>query len=184
MLNKILILCLGLFSVLSWADKPLIKLSTLDWPPYIAEKLDPESGKKGYVYDIIQAVMKEAGYEVQILFFPWARTVSAAKAGETDGYFPEYFVAHDWCKLSDAFPGGPLGLYKRKDFRIAFSVDPRMNQEQALKDLKQYNFGVVRDYVNTEVFDKANYLKKEESVSDENNLRKLSNRRIDFVVID
>ena len=77
-----------------------------------------------------------------------------------------------------------MGLYKRKDTNVSYSIDPRLNQTEALRSLQGYRFGVVRGYVNTEVFDKADFLEKDEVFGDEPNLKKLYNRRIDFMFID
>lgn len=174
-------------SVLAEVQRPKVVLSSLEWPPYISARPDPVTGQQGYVHELLIAVMKEAGYDLEILFFPWARAIEMAKSGQVDGSFPHYFKETqqtDWGVLSDPFPGGPLVLYKRKDLHVNFSVDPRLNQAQSLKDLVKYTFGVVRSYANTETFDKMEYLKKEESNTDEANLRKLFNKRIDLAVID
>lgn len=100
-----------------------------------------------------------------------------AKEGKYDGYFPEYYVESlkNEFLVSEPFPGGPLGFFKRKADSISFTT---------LTDLKPYKIGVVRDYVNTEEFDKADYLQKDVANNDITNLRKLAGNRLDLVVID
>ncbi|MFM8454811.1 MAG: substrate-binding periplasmic protein [Gammaproteobacteria bacterium] len=174
---------LGLIPAQVLAGEKVV-LTTLDWPPYIGQNVDGKN-RKGYVYDVVKEAFKRAGYELDIKFFPWARTVEEAKNGNADGYFPEYEVHELWAALSDSFPGGPVGLYKRKDLNIKYEVDPKGdNQTKALESLKKYTFGIVKGYTNTTAFDNASFLKKEEAASDEVNLKKLYGKRIDFVFID
>jgi len=159
-----------------------VTLATLEWEPYIGPNMD----NNGYVHEIVVEAYKLSGINVDICFFPWARAVNTARTGKRDGLFPEY---HDESRLkdfvfSDSFPGGPVGLYKRKDNKASYAVDPRKNQTEALRSLKQYWFGVVRDYINTKEFDEATFLKKNVANSDETNLKKLFRGRVDFIFID
>ncbi len=150
-----------------------VKLATLDWEPYIGQNLEGQ----GFVAAIIREAFKRSGYEVSFEFMPWARVVKMASEGQYDGYAPEYYSeevkAHS--VFSDAFPGGPLGFFAKKDKNITYSK---------LEDLAPLTIGVVRGYVNTAEFDAAAYLKKEEAADDLTNLKKLSKDRLDLVVID
>jgi len=159
-----------------------VTLATLEWEPYIGPNMD----QKGYVYEIVAEAYKRSGINVDIRFLPWARAVNTAKTGKRDGLFPEYYDEgrlQDFV-FSESFPGGPVGLYKRKDNKISYTVDPQKKQTEALKALKQYRFGVVRGYVNTKEFDEATFLTKDAAKSDETNLKKLFKGRIDFIFID
>ena len=160
MIRKILmLLLLGVLSFPLYAEKKIIKLATLDWEPYIGQKL----ANNGYVAGIAREAFLREGYELQLDFLPWARVVQETKSGKYDGYFPEYYskeVEKDFI-FSAKFKGGPLGFFK-----------------------KPYTIGVVREYVNTEEFDKADYLKKEEVVDDLTNIKKLLAGRIDLFVAD
>ena len=150
-----------------------VSLATLDWEPYIGEKL----ADQGYVASIIRQSYKASGYNTSIVFMPWARVVVMARAGIYDGYFPEYFtesLKSDYL-VSEPFPGGPLVFFKRKSESIAFKT---------LSDLKDYKIGVVRGYVNTKEFDEADYLHKEVADNDLTNLRKLVRKRLDLIVAD
>lgn len=159
-----------------------VRLATLAWEPYVGPALE----NRGYVSEIVVEAFKRAGYTTIISFYPWARAVKTAEYGEADGVFPEYYDEgrkKDFV-FSDPFPGGPVGLYKRKDTKVSYSIDPRLNQTEALRSLQGYRFGVVRGYINTADFDKADFLKKDEVFGDELNIKKLYNRRIDFMFID
>jgi len=175
-----ILFCL-LFSQVIFAGQT-VSLATLEWEPYIGPGMD----NNGYVHEIVAEAYKRSGVDVDIRFFPWARAVSTTQKGKRDGLFPEYY---DESRLkdfvfSDSFPGGPVGLYKRKDNKISYVVDPQKKQTEALKALKQYRFGVVRGYVNTKEFDEATFLTKDVAKSDETNLKKLFKGRIDFIFID
>lgn len=150
-----------------------VKLNTLDWEPYIGEKL----AGKGFVATIVDEAYAVSGYTVQFSFFPWVRAKDSARHGKADGCVPEYYLAEDNNDflISDPFPGGPLGFFKRKGHTITYST---------LEDLKPFKIGVVRGYVNADAFDKAVYLQKEEANDDISNLRKLLAGRLDLVVMD
>ncbi len=176
----ILLLAISLFS--EGMAQESVKLASLAWEPYIGPKMQ----NNGYVADIVVEAFKRAGYKSEISFFPWARAVKVAEYGEFDGVFPEYFEESrkDKFVFSDPFPGGPVGLYKRKDNVVSYSVNPEINQTEALRGLQDAKFGVVRGYINTAEFDAATFLKKEEVDRDELNLKKLFNRRIQYIFID
>lgn len=175
-MKKIIMVAMVLLSVLTAStvfSAEKIKLATLDWEPYIGQKLK----NQGYVAEVVIEAFKQAGYDVHIEYMPWARVVKMTEKGTYDGYFPEYYS--DSLKeknlVSDAIPGGPLGLFKRKGEAISYSK---------LQDLTPYKIGVVRGYINTAEFDAADYLKKDEANDDLQNFRKLLKKRIDLVVAD
>ena len=183
----------ALFSAALWAQaaaapkatagaKPVVRLATLDWEPYIGQKLRDQ----GYTAALIREAYRDQGWDVKIEFYPWARALHLAKTGAVDGLMPEYFNASRKSEFnySFPFPGGPLVLYKRKDDAVAFSTDPAKDQDRALRALREKRFGVVRGYLNTPVFDAAAYLTKEAASDDATNLRKLVYKRIDLAVID
>lgn len=151
----------------------LIKLATLDWPPYVGQDLP----KYGFTTAIISEAFKRAGYEVQVDFMPWTRVVQETEAGKYDAAFPEYYSDERAAAffMSEPFASGPLGFYKRKADKISYTK---------LEDLKPYRIGVVLGYINTPEFDAADYLQKDAANSDEQNLQKLFAGRIDLAVID
>ncbi len=147
--------------------KKTILLTTLDWQPYIGQDLKDY----GYVYQLVKQIFEYKGYSVVIKFYPWARTMKLAISGEVDGYFPEYFnedLKKDFY-FSDPYSGGPAGFYGRKDISYQFKTEYNMKN---FEKLIPYKIGVVRGYTNTEYFDMASYLKKEETIDDLSNLKK------------
>ncbi len=172
-----------LFSLcyISGEDKT-VSLATLNWAPYIDETLE----NNGFVYEIVETVFKRSGYTIEVNFYPWARSVIVVESGSMDALFPEYYGEErlESFVFSAPFADGPVGLYKRVDLDVDWTVDPSKKQTEALRHLKEYKFGTVRGYINTEEFDNADFLNKEETTSDESNILKLKGKRIDFIFID
>lgn len=170
----VLILCTGLCACPDLSRSAnTVNLATLDWEPYIGEKLKDQ----GYVATLVREAYRVSGYTSDLKFMPWARVVAMAREGKFDGYLPEYYsetLKKDFL-VSEPFPGGPLGFFKRKGENISFKT---------LEDLKDYTIGVVRGYVNTEAFDKASFLQKDVANNDLTNLKKLIGKRIDLAIAD
>lgn len=181
--NAVLIFLAMLLTVASAGANPkTVKLATLAWEPYVG----PDLTNNGYASEIVVEAFKRSGYTTQISFYPWARAVKMAEYGMTDAIFPEYFDESRKTQFifSEPVPGGPVGLYNRKDTEAAYPVNPQIDQIEALRGLEGFRFGVVRGYINTAEFDAAKFLRKEEVFSDELNFKKLYNGRIQFMFID
>jgi len=177
------LLCRGFIFVclllpyLSSADDKLIKITSLEWPPYTASGL-PEQGMSALVAKKAFAAM---GYKLEISFYPWQRAVNMAKADSAYmGYFPEYY-SKDTEKafvFSESMGISPLGFAENKSKPIVWN---------SLEDLKNMAIGTVSGYVNTEAFDQmaiSGELSVKPVVSDDKNLLKLGGKRIDLAVID
>ena len=162
-----------MFFVNAQAQEKVVTLASLDWEPYIGSKIQ----NNGYCAQIAVEAFKRGGYTVKIAYLPWERAVKESETGNYDGLFPEYFDQSRKEKFvySDSFPGGPVGLMKRKDKAISF---------KKLQDLKPYTIGVVRGYINTAEFDAASYLKKTQSEGDDVNIKNLYNKQLDLIFID
>lgn len=178
-LHKLLIaMTIMLFSSLSFSADKVVRLTSLDWPPYSGKHL----AQQGASVAVAKAAFKAMGYDLQVSFFPWSRAVALAKDGKSNfsGYFPEYYsddTAKDFI-YSEAMGSGPLGFAERKDNSIAWSD---------LDDLKAYKIGVVQDYINTTDFDAmvaSKALKTSSTTSDTKNLLKMVNGRLDLAVVD
>ncbi|ABC33430.1 ABC-type amino acid transport/signal transduction systems, periplasmic component/domain [Hahella chejuensis KCTC 2396] len=164
------------------AQRPTTILATLNWEPYVGE----EMRNFGFVYELVTEAFKRGGYTPHVKFLPWARALDMTQRGEMDALFPEYYSSSrlENFVYSDPFLGGPVGFYIRNDSDIQFTVDPRRNQLEALQELSQYKFGVVRGYINTDTFDSASFLYKEDVVDDLTNLQRLYYNRVHLIFID
>lgn len=174
-----------------------VTLATLEWEPYVGS----EMRDGGYTAEIVKAAFERAGYDVTVEFHPWSRDLDLAREGKVDGVFPAYHdpAREEYLLFSDSFAESPLGLYKMKTYTLmpgtsgggyktgynmTFTVDPRIDPEEALRGLKDYKFGVVEGYVNTPAFDAADDLTKVEAPNDEENLRQLFSDEVQLIVID
>lgn len=157
----------------AFSSDRVIKLATLNWSPYVEERLE----NYGFVSEIVKEVFNKAGYRVDIHFMPWARVLADVKSGIYDAMYPAYYSdeRNRIYAMTKSISNGPLVFYKCKDRDITY---------HSLSDLKNYTIGVVRGYVNTKEFDAADYLNKKIVSSDKQNLLKLVTHRIDLVVID
>lgn len=183
-MNRMPLLILTIISLFTGvsASADTLRLASLEWAPYVGAQLPDQ----GYAASVIRAACARRGVAVEIDFLPWARALEMARRGDYHGLFPEYY---DESRKSDfvfsaPFPGGPVALYARRDRGIRYGVDPHVDLDAAFRSIASYKIGVVRGYLNNPVFDAAGYLSKEETASDEANLRKLFYRRVDLVFID
>jgi len=169
------------------SDK-VVKLATLDWPPYIGEKLC----NKGWVFKFTVALLVSKGYQVQIDFLPWARAVRNVELGFSDILFPEYYIEdsapsdyvkgmrrRDALMLSNEYPGGEITFLKRQGEGDKFNGN--------LKNLKGETIGVVRGYQNTPEFDAMmdnNEFKIIKAVNDLQLVKLLMAKRVNLIIGD
>lgn len=168
---------LGTAAVSSASDK-LIRLTSLEWPPYAGAKVD----QQGASVAVARAAAKAMGYDLEVKFFPWNRAVALAQdpASGYHGYFPEYHsdeVATQFL-LSDPIGSGPLGFVESSAAPVTWSN---------LADLKGKSIGTVDGYVNTADFDAmaaSGEIKVDAVVDDATNIKKVAAGRIPMAVID
>lgn len=178
-----LLLPLCVCASLAQASGPLqVRLASLEWPPYVGAQLPGQ----GYAAEVVRAACARGGVDVQLDLMPWARALLLALRGDVAGVMPEYRNVEREAQFifSAPFPGGPVGLYKRRGADIAYAVDPGQDLDAALRSIASHRIGTVRDYVNNATFDRADYLQREEGASDNVNLRKLAHGRLDLIFID
>ena len=170
------VLPLMAFLVASSAFGETIRLSTLEWPPFVGLEL---SGQ-GVVSERVRKICTAAGMRLELSFTPWKRALLEAGTGLSHGYFPEYRSA---IREKDFYFSEPVGcsvvgLVRRSDVTLDWT---------RLEDLAAYRIGVVDGYVNTEEFDRlvdTGVLKTVKSNSDVLSLRMLEAGRTDAVVMD
>lgn len=155
-----------------------IKFSTLEWPPYLGEKL-PE---QGFGVEIVRAAFRAEGIDhVTTDFLPWSRALLVAEQGkEYSGVMLAYYSKERSEKFiySDPVISGEIKFAMRNDNVISWNK---------FIDLKNKKIGVVQDYVNNPELDKLisdKTLWAEASASDENNITKLAYKRTDLAVVD
>lgn len=158
-------------------DPKHVVLTSLDWPPYTAEKIMYQGATAAVVKEAFNAM----GYTVEFRFYPWNRAVKEAKDNPlVDGYFPEY-KSDDVAKTflySDSIDISPLGFVENKNNPI---------QWRSIDNLFPLRVGVVSGYVNTKALDDAIAQKRihaDISSDDITVLRKVAAKRLDLGVID
>ena len=169
-------------------SKKTINLATLQWPPYIGEKLC----NKGWVFQYAVALLVRKDYQVNIHFYPWARAVRLVELGAMDILFPEYFIEptapsdniqgesrRELLELSKPYPGGEISFLKRK-------AEPD-NYRGKLNNLLGEKIGVVRGYQNTPEFDAmmdAGLFDIIETVDDLQLMKMLAAKRVNLIIGD
>ena len=173
-----LLIALGMWSPVLAADQ-VVRIATLDWPPYTGKDL-PEGGA---TTDVVRAAFAKVGYDVEVEYLPWKRAIGMAAQGtdEVVAYFPGYHCNHrENFVASEPIGNGPLGFAEHVEAPISW---------ETLDDIsdQQLKIGTVLGYANTNDFDAkvgTGYILAVPSNDDLTNLKKLMRKRIDAVVID
>ena len=156
---------------------PTVYLASLEWPPYVGKTL-PEKGSSA---KIVRKAFAAMGYELEILFLPWKRTMRMVDTNhKVVGYFPEYYSQERAKRyiFSDSYGCSPVSLLELKGKNILWdSVD----------DLAGLQVGFVAGYVNTPDLDAAvanGTINADFAPSDKSNIMKVIKGRIDCAVVD
>lgn len=150
-----------------------VSLAVLNWEPYVGENMKDY----GFGAEIISTAFSRLGYRVEFNFMPWVRALKDTEIGKYDAVCFGYY-SNERAKtfaFSEPYAVSSLVFYQHRDSKISFT---------SLEDLKPFRIGVVRGFVNTAEFDKADYLQKEEVHTELLNMKKLLNKRVDLIVID
>jgi len=151
-----------------------ILIYTSNYEPYYGEKM----AEMGPVVKLTILAFKEAGYDAEVRFRPWARVLKEGENGECDVIVGVWYNTgrESWMALTDALIDNENGFYKRKNDELVF-VD--------YADLKAKNvvIGTVRGYIDPEGFLQAG-LKTEVVTEDLQNMRKLAAGHIRLALTD
>lgn len=157
------------------ADK-VVRLTSLDWPPYSGAAL--KDGGASVV--VVRAALAAVDVKLEVEFLPWKRAVETARGNAAiAGYFPEYAEVGAEFVISDRIGTSPLGFAQRVEAPILWT---------SLANLKAVApIGVVDGYINESAFDAAiadGSLKADVARDDATNIRKLAGGRMRAAVID
>jgi polar amino acid transport system substrate-binding protein len=143
-----------------------------DWFPYTFQ----ENGKSaGFEIDIFNAVMEIMDIKVEFTNYPWQRCLNAIKTGKADILIS--LLRTDERENFTYFPDEHISLSKtvfftKKDKNIIFNGN--------YKDLKDYSIGVIAGFSYGDIFDKADYLRKDKANSIQMLILKLVGGRNDL----
>ncbi len=160
----------------SAAEPVVVRLTSLEWPPYAGETL-PDGGTQ---VALVRQAFAAVGVQLEVQFLPFRRAVQLARTDPTlAGYFPEYADVDDDFEVSTSLGASPLGLAYRSDRPITWSRVPDLRAFQPI--------GVVAGYLNEPELDQLaarRELRVEAALDDLSNLRRLIHGRVQIVVID
>ncbi len=178
-----MVLVVGLFifinhGVQGYAAEPLTLL-TMEYPPYMYS----ENGDvKGFVIELIHEAFRRMDQPITIQVVPWIRGLKAMRRGSADGLFTVFKnpEREQFLDFSDVLVQETVSLFVLQKSSIAFNGD--------LKQLSQYNFGVVRGFSYGKKFDSAvknNIISNIDDVTTaEMNVKKLVGNRFDIMISD
>jgi len=158
----------------------VVHLATTSWPPYISEG----NCNKGWVFKLAAALLVSKGYQVNIHFYPWARSKMLAEQGLVDIVFPEYANSKtkktlDLLALSDPFPGGTLSLITHKDSAALKADDLTILYNKVVGVVRGNNYTVeINNMVNTHIFSVV------EAVDELQLVKLMAAKRVDFILGD
>ncbi|WP_165773587.1 substrate-binding periplasmic protein [Zooshikella ganghwensis] len=143
------------------------------WPPYYGPKLN----NGGFLTEIIKEAYQLQGKKVFVVFTSWKRALELSKKGKYHALFGAYPVPErePYFQYTSAICNSQMHLFSKRS--KAYEII-------TLKDLGKLRVGIVRGYFYSELFEQADYLNKQEALSDEVNIRLLIHDRIDLIVID
>ncbi len=167
---------MGLFFITyASCSEKVFTFVTLDYPPFISEKLIKEN--KSWVLDVVKAALEPQGYKIQVVIKPWARALHEAKNGDHDGLYAAGWTKERLSFFEYSVPIGQItkGFFKRKDREdVTFTGE--------LSSLKNYKIAVGRGFITTVEFDNASYLNKLVLQNSKQGLKMLYKNRVDLVV--
>lgn len=120
----------------TFAEKPVIKVVTSEYPPYGYTK---DGEVAGTDTQIIRKVLSDMGYRADIRILPWARAENLVRAGEADMLYSLTFSENRrrYYHFTDPISSAQDVFFKRKDRKL---------QWQAYDDLKGLDFGISAAY--------------------------------------
>ncbi len=156
---------------------------TLEYPPY--NYTDKKTNSVvGATPELMRAISKEMGYELDIRSLPWKRSQMLLATGKAQIIFT-YTRSHERQKV--AYYSNPISTLRTIFVKNRHSKVP--SKWEKLSDLKEYRIGINGGYNYPPVFMQAlekKLLPKVDPISSQNptiqNLRKLLINRIDYVI--
>jgi len=148
---------------------------------FTAPELPPLTSKSlynnGYLCEIVKESFKRVGYDIKFEFYPFLRAVYLSDKNERAGIINIYYDVNKNDFLEYTKPIGNSKIYF-----ITLKINPI--EYSNLASLKNYKIGLMRGGFYGKEFEKATFLKKEETTEYIENLKKLFAGRIDIILGD
>lgn len=158
------------------AGAETLRITNGEWPPFTSQNLH----HGGPLSHIVSEAFGLSGITVEYGYFPWKRAYEYARSGAWDG---SVGWARNEAHLKDFVMSRPMihvdkVLFYRKSEPIGWL---------RVEDLKRWRLGATAGYSYGEEWDEAvrnGVIRVETVTSDEQNLRKLAEKRLDAVAMD
>ncbi|KAF0812147.1 hypothetical protein IGB42_03424 [Andreprevotia sp. IGB-42] len=165
---------LGMICVaLPAAASTTVTFLTLEYPPYTSESMPAQ----GAMLEVLNGALAGKGYDIRVVFLPWARVPLELRQGNADGVLPcwQSEIGSFGLQASMAVFESRLGFYVR-DTQAA-------TQKTDLPSLHGKKIGTVRGYGYPDNLLNAGLI-LEAVNDDETNLKKLASNRIDTAAME
>jgi len=162
------------FTITSSAfSETVLKIATSHWSPYVDKKLP----KSGLAMDIVTSVFKKAGYQLEVSYEKWPRTLEGAQIGIYDAIATAWY-SEKRAKLfayTDAYLNNELKFLVRSDSTMKFT---------RYDDLQDRLIGVVKDYAYGGDFMKARNFMRFQANQNFQNIDLVFKKQIDAAIAD
>ena len=153
------------------AQEPL-RIGTGDWVPYV----DQGRSDGGALARLVSAIFKAAGYQVELIYYPWDRNLLMLQHGDLDAVMPYACNAarQRVSSCSEPVIKGEVVLFHRKD---------RPFDWQVIADLQPYSIATTLGYSYGPQFDaaqQAGLLQVQKNSKEDTGFRLLTLGRIDL----
>ncbi len=175
-------LLLLLFIPSTYALNKTVHLVTGEREPYIGQSLP----NNGYVSEIVSEAFQREGYSTELIFYPWARAKALLPKLKLDGIVPVYpgdRIDKDFI-ISAPFPGGSVGLLKRKEDHFPYAIYSAHSLMERLQALTNLRIALVRDSGLLPLINQFPNIKLIKVDRDLQSLDMLSAGRVNFALID
>ena len=148
-----------------------ITISGTEWAPYTGKELPG----KGFFTEITVNAFEAVGYKTQIKLVPWKRALINTKFGRFDA-----LMGASYTKERTSYFAYPKYAWKNK--MHLFSSRDKEGTFKTFKDLCPAKIGILRGSFYTERLKEVGCLKLEEATQVAQNIKKLSKKRIQYMV--
>ncbi len=121
-----------------------IQITVGEWPPFISQNQQDN----GFIADLIQDVLEDAGYHATFTFYPWTRAYKTAVTGRADA---TAVWMHKTEREQDFYYSEPV---LNEEF-VFFHLKDKPFDWQSIMDLCAYNLGALLGSSYGEAFDDA-----------------------------
>ena len=174
-MKRAFLIALMLVSIASTATAQKIRIAAMEWEPYTGEKIEG----KGLLSAICVEALKRAGYDSEIIIYPWARAVEETKLGNT-----EALLGASYLKERTEFFAYPDEVWIN---RVGFFTQKSRADKKSfstIEALAPATVGVLNGSNFIEVLKKVKGITVATGPTVESNIMKVATGRIDYLIED